>query len=691
MTGTLPGGGAAWGAEPLFSAELLRGAAAMPTGHRTRIEGFLHDVTAARPAPLHPATAWNALRFGFDPSAGCYREMPADLLDVQAGPADGIPVGAFVRHDRGTHTLWGEVVAVFGDADALAHADGWVDPEAPCPSREACGVTGDPEALLPERVIVDWNAIYPMGGGEARELGRYRPAVVDRLGHVCRTAAYRIPKPGLAGLALDLALYADHLVRHREDYFADMADVPDDDLVLHAAVSASLGTVAEILAATPGLMTWAGYATPKGRFGSRMASPGPFGGNELRDLAHRVTRTKPHETRATAIFPALNHLDATRRGNVRGDETAWSGIEVAEAIVHAHLAIAQQADNPPAGVRVTVRDTWQAGGIWVSTPVETEVALDAEFDDEDFGDEEFDDEFDVTQYPDSLLVGSCVLTSRLLDSGVLPLSEALSKALGERKFVLVDMRDESGPPLLPSEALQHAEVDGNALRIAWPLSVQPGDRAVAGLTPGAARIRIDLERRPASNAGGDGAFDDNVRGAVLAKIRLAGAHGDRGERTMPANVLLDALIDDYPNVENTRIRRSVVAACRSLAENALLHVSVGELSTDITNTLVQHRGVDTYTWWPPGVEPSGTTGSPPPADGALPKAKAAHEVAPHLRRLRPGAQASDVAREEYASYAVEHGLDPNLPAGRTHVRPHARGGRADHLSAKPARPDDRSL
>jgi hypothetical protein len=195
--------------EPLFTDALLRGPDAVSAVDRARITAYLGQVARVRDIPLHTSTAFNALHFGFDleNDGYCAAVLDPELfvpLETRSNLLPLLPVGTFVRIERGEHLLWGEVVARFGAEEA--DNDGWL----------AAHLSGardffDEQGCRRERVIIDLRAFGgSLNSGDRRELQRLRHrGVFDERGHLTGNVHYRNTRQG--GLD-DTALYAEHLL-----------------------------------------------------------------------------------------------------------------------------------------------------------------------------------------------------------------------------------------------------------------------------------------------------------------------------------------------------------------------------------------------------------------------------------------------------------------------------------------------
>jgi hypothetical protein len=372
---------------PLFAGELLLGPDALPADLTTAIVGYLGEVAAARTAPLHTCTAFNALHFGFDVPTRSYRAAvldPALFTAVPAGPAARpvLPVGTFVRLDRGRHSLWAEVVARYG-ADPLVDAtDGWVPAE----------VSGAPGHTLAgaghgtwERTVLDFEAFgSPLSAVERTELhrARQRGNLLDRHGHLLGPATCT-PADGDTGPDIrdDVTLYSAHLLGSARPLLTGgplggLLTDPDDDTVLAAALRQAFVTV-DALLDRAGLRRFAGYATPAERFNVRRRTGWPgLPAAEIDEVVHVLARPAA-APRYTAVWPLL--ATATTRHDTGDDPLELAS--AADLTMHVNLATAdltldRATTVDAAGGDLRVDDLWQSGGVWRTqlAPVPTELA-----------------------------------------------------------------------------------------------------------------------------------------------------------------------------------------------------------------------------------------------------------------------------------------------------------------------------
>jgi hypothetical protein len=356
--------------DPLFTGELLLGPDALPDDLHNSIIEYLTEVAAVRSAPLHPCTAFNALHFGFDVPTRSYRAAVLDpdlFLAVTASPIPRtvLPVGTFVRIDRGRHSLWAEVVARYG-ADPDVDADGWVPAE----------LSGAPDHVFDgrghgvwERTILDFEAFgSPLSAVERTELhrARQRGNLLDAHGHLIGPVTY--PPLPVRDIRDDMAWYSTHLLGPARAMLiggplGGLLTDPDDDTVLAEALQQALATVDALLDRVTGLRRFAGYATPRQRFDARRRTGWPgLPASDVDETTHMLSRASA-SPRYTAIWPLLATCSAQH-------DTGYDPLELAGAadvIVHANLVAADRAcEQVPTGDDLRIDDVWQSGGVWRS-------------------------------------------------------------------------------------------------------------------------------------------------------------------------------------------------------------------------------------------------------------------------------------------------------------------------------------
>ena len=725
--------------EPLFRSELLLGIEALPEDLATALRKYLRQVAEARTAPVHVACAWNALHFGYDLVARGYRAEVLDpeqfgLLVAGAGTHFALPVGAFVRIERGNHWLWAEVVAKFGAGPAIDD-DGWTPAE----------ISGAPAlyeqrevTALAERTVLDMEAFGALTIDEHSEIGRlrHRANLLDAHGHLHGPAAYE--QSGLADLD-DLAFYARHLLTRARPLLVGgplggVLDDPRDDEVLRQALDASLRTVADLLRTTDGLRVWGPYATPTSRYERDRRAHAAF----IDELVHVACRPL-HEPRYTAVWP----LQAAQGGGEVGMARA------VRSIVHANMALADHASSARAGllpgdVHLRVDDLWQGGGVWRAqrAPIPAEILstdpsyplglgyleylgqapslVPGESPPAPVGDPfipppEFEDETTVEQLDDTLLVFTVALRPGHFDDGTLPLPRVIADLSLPGVLILELLHD--GEPLPDADRVRR--VNGKAGRLtgcAWPMSFYPGikltvamarhsrrltagttlldkafvvdgtpypwacDRHILLAALGLAEIEAPAEEPTAANDDKPTRCTvryappvDSLRGLIVSALKRHGAPGLFGARRLTGPQLFAALFG--PELNSPPLLWTVIHTCEALVEDGIL-----SREDDQPTPGQPVDGPATFAWWPSQASRSLARKAADRARTDLARHVYEHWVPPCRRRLPENHYATREAREAYAAWIREvYGPQANqcLPEGYTFVRGHRRGESPD--------------
>ncbi|TVT60105.1 hypothetical protein FNH05_05030 [Amycolatopsis rhizosphaerae] len=355
---------------------------------RHRLARYLSAFVAARRSPVHVNVAFNAAYFGYDLTTGGYVGGPLDLSAfprVRFGETtEALPVGAMVNIAAGDQPLFAEIVYKEGAHPSLS-TDGAVPDWL---SGAPAGATGPGAAdspggpVLTERLVVDVDAF-----GQNFSLTRVR---LDRLrqrgrwlnadGHLLLDAHYATRRD--ADLD-ETSFYARYLLtRGRDQLLSTAAPMPLTTVLsdeageeqLTGALNGILQTVADVLASLPELRMWRGYAFTRASLATRLADPGPLGGNDLSGLAAGMARTAvplrrgrwtPERTITyTAVGPRLH--------SVRDAAPQLVGVGYATAVCHANAVLSdyarREADETTGlltdDVHLRLDDPWQGGGIW---------------------------------------------------------------------------------------------------------------------------------------------------------------------------------------------------------------------------------------------------------------------------------------------------------------------------------------
>lgn len=518
--------------EPLFVPELLHGPDAVPDRLRDRIVDYLCQVAAARRAPLHTCTAFNALHFGFDLHTHGYRAELLDpelfvLLSSEQQKRPALPVGTFTHVDRGgRRSLLAEVIARYG-VDPRVDTDGWVPASL---SGAPSGQLDDGDGVH-EKVVLDVEAFgAPLTAAEHGELHRLRRRgpLLDGRGHLHGTFIY----PSGVDVRDDVALYCRHLLGPARGLLLSgplggLLTEPTDEYVLAAALHQAMATIGTLLDSTDRLRRWQHYAVEASRFARHREDGWPgLSAGHLDEVVRSVSRTGT-QPQYTGVWPLLTAQVAHDI-----DDDPLELTSTADLIVHTNLLAADLAASAtdgllPGGTHLRIDDAWQAGGVWRTqhqpipanllatdprtplglghqpvtaavppehdesvvppTPQPPPEASPAENDGEP--DTASPDILDLVVIRDSLVVYTVALREQQWEDGELPLAEPAAAVLAGGPLLLELHHD--GEQLDTAEQLQPVERDDTTLHgIAWPWSFYAGIKLTVAVARHAARISI---------------------------------------------------------------------------------------------------------------------------------------------------------------------------------------------------------
>jgi hypothetical protein len=351
-----------------FTSELLLGADKLDAAERASFQTFFLAVVQQRGFPLHTASLWNALNFGWNLDLRSYQGRGVQHTLAQSGPA--IPIGTFVEVKAGSRILWAEVVYMEG-RDPRVDEYGVVEPIV---SGARLGRSRAPEEVcVREGLVLDFD-VFGDGINDISEtvFGRAaRKGWLTGERHLEVEACYRRGEAGLD----DLALFARHV--HAEygdtlfdeflrDYGAGVGRDERWELLL-----SSLEAVADIASSTPGLRTFGDYHIDDVAFRSRLASTdGLFDGSALRSLARSVgTMGARTRTAYTAVGPLVRERLRGSDGLDPDEAALLAGTGYARLTLETNLAISDQVGDAGIvdGVHIRLDDEDEHGGIWRAT------------------------------------------------------------------------------------------------------------------------------------------------------------------------------------------------------------------------------------------------------------------------------------------------------------------------------------
>ncbi|MEX2971746.1 hypothetical protein [Streptomyces sp. C184] len=724
--------------EPLFVSELLLGADQLEAAVADRMGRYLRQVTVARGGVLHLAGAWNALHFGFDLALGAYHSALLDpehfhaVLPAADPGRVAVPVGAFLRIERGTRWLWAEAVGKFG-ASQDCDDDGWI------PASRSGDRAGSPRTdglwEREETVIVDTGAFGPPSAIEVKETARLRRSgLLDARGHLTSTALYATPDLPLLD---DAAFYQRYLLTEARPLLATgplagLLDDPHDTDLLAQALAASFDTVGDLLRHAPGLRTWGPYAVAE-------TDTAGLPESAVGEVVHRVHRARTGPPRYTATWPLLcAACEAAGPGDLTEGPKALASLAVV------NLALADRATEPTAQVDLRIDDMWQQGGIWRAqqpplpwyvqgadplaplgighgehtgslsgaspspqvpppheAPAEESFAAPQDIAPPPLPEESGPDEpMPVIEHlDDSIIVYTCCLQPRHIDHGTLPLPASVREGLADGPVVL-ELHHDGDPD--DSHGAQELVLTQAALTgVSWPWSLYPGIRLTVTVPRGGRRLHAvtTLLDEPL-RFDGNGPFLWDCDTDVLRRHLGLTAAEPKPQPPAPrrtAHTGYAPAVNSLCSLIVAGLRRHGVPGmfeARSMQGHRLSAALFGpgpvspRLMWTVIHTcedlaargLLERESVagepDLFIWWPDDKAPTAPKGQITFEPQELRNHVKAHYVPPDRRKLPPGQQASDHARAAYARWRIDMlgpAADTTLPHGYTFVRGHRRG------------------
>ncbi|GAA2463299.1 hypothetical protein [Streptomyces macrosporus] len=392
MTAMITAGADVWRPyddEPVLTPAMTGGHRATPLEEMDRLRRYLEAVVADRRCPVHTAVAFNAAYFGYELGGEGYGNGPFDLDAFPSltlgDEVHALPVGVLVRIATGSDPLYAEIVYKEGRHPCIeegVEVPAWVS-GAPAGAQ---GPKDEQEATSPVRrelLVPDFAVFGPALQLSEAKLKRFRARQkwLNKDGHVIVDARYA--SASAAGLD-DMAAFVQHLLtRRRESLLSPLVPVSvahlaggSEDERLRDALTGLMDTVSHALRTSDVLRSWGHYALTRGRIGAGLCHDGPLGGSDLHALAGSLERGVAPAARRrhglsgsrtvyTAVGPWLH--------GVNGAGPLLTGVEYAVSVCRANLAVMDfvrgDTDNglrTGSGVRITLDDVFESGGIWRS-------------------------------------------------------------------------------------------------------------------------------------------------------------------------------------------------------------------------------------------------------------------------------------------------------------------------------------
>ena len=688
-----------------FVPELLLGYHAIEPTDRRNLSDFLVAVVRRRAFPLHVASLWNALYFGYDINDQGYfgRGINLDRIPQrQMGREDAaLPVGGFVGVQTPSNELWAEVVYKEGRHEQVT-CD-WVPAAisgAPAVRTERNART---VATVREALVLDysafgpnWNDIRPAKFARLLRQGRW----LDRFGHLVMDALY----PPEAAALDDATFYARYLFEQHREGLGLLAsylgsDANDDDLWAHLLTS--MRTVGDIAQMCPELASWRGYFFDRADFDASIADEGAdtrFGADDLRHLFRRLSHLPSHERVVySAIGPQI--LDVLGRQGL--DDEEWALVEgprYVRAMCYANAYVRDRlAEDAPDGVlangcHLRLDDSWQAGGIWRAETMRDPLAslvripptLALGLGHASTGSsDQFEEDESAVSIVTSSQVGWCVsLTRQDIDAGIFRLSPSAGDAVSDCEGVKVRLRH--GGEAIDQFAARYDSKWRRVTEIDWPLDFYPGICVFGNLERGGKIIKLRTEplTRPMTIDGHElryrfseaiyrryrepislGVISEasSLEDLIHLVFRRRGHEAPNGGRALSIAELLTAILGPDPSPESSRPIR----------------LALQQLDLEYSD------GV--YIWYPRVSRRTGVLDREllaaygEASHSRIRRIVRRHWVPMFRRRLPEGRHAGSEKRADYSRALREAGLNglygPELPDGYTWVKGHSRGPR----------------
>jgi hypothetical protein len=334
---------------------------------------YFRTLIEQRQIPLHTASLWNALHFGWSLSRGHYlgRGLQMKLAD-EGRP---VPVGAMIEVPLGQRVLWAEVVYKEGRDQRIGPL-GIVPPVA---SGARLGLLrARQDATVREALILDFDA-FGSGVNEATQALFARAArrgwlTADR--HFQLDVAYPAEDAGID----ELTLFARHVfAQYGESLFnmflRDEARDASREERWQFLLN-SLNAIEQLALDSPDLITFGQYHFTRELFDhDRLNRDGVFGHDVIHEVAHAVAQPPQPSGRHFAgwqaasapLYYSVSQLirEQFNRGGIDAAEADWlAGPSYSRMIFDANLALAELTARQPDGVYLRLDDEWQGGGCW---------------------------------------------------------------------------------------------------------------------------------------------------------------------------------------------------------------------------------------------------------------------------------------------------------------------------------------
>jgi hypothetical protein len=347
----------------VFTTELLLGADRVCPETRRNYQIFFREVIRQRGFPLHTASLWNALFFGWDLELHSYLGRGLQLSLATSGPA--VPVGSFVMVKAGSRVLWAEVIYKEG-RDPRVDVWGYAEPVV-SGARAGLAATNAP-VVVQEGLVLDFDAFGPGINDVSDTLFERatRKGWLTADHHLGVEAHYAPGEAGLDGLTLFarriMDQYGDSLF---DEYLRDDTVRLSHDERWELLLS-SLDAVASIAGSTNGLVSFGDYHLDENSYRSRLSSRGDvFDGGEIKSIVRKVATPPEIGPAYLGIGPSIREF-LGRNGFTPEEEELMAGPGYARLVLETNRAVADQIGESGLsdGAYVRLDDESEAGGIW---------------------------------------------------------------------------------------------------------------------------------------------------------------------------------------------------------------------------------------------------------------------------------------------------------------------------------------
>lgn len=363
-----------------FTTDVLLGIDALNAADRRSFQQFFTAVIRQRGFPLHTASLWNALYYGWSIDRRSY--LGTGLRLALAADGRPIPVGAFVEVPLGGQRMaWAEVVYKEG-RDERINELGIADPAA---SGSRAGLLrARQEATVREGLVLDFDAFGEgINDADDRAFARaQRRRLLTQEGHKELLASYPAADAGLD----DLLAFARHVAEQQgRELFADLlrdggALATDDER--WELLLGSLHAVDELAQTADDLITFGHYHLDRATLASDRSAGGDavFGAEAFEDViraateppAERHVRGFAWQGSGCAAYRSVGalvreYLD--RHGRDRQEHALLAGPGYARLVLEVNASVAERIGErgllrSHSPIHVRLDDDWEGGGIW---------------------------------------------------------------------------------------------------------------------------------------------------------------------------------------------------------------------------------------------------------------------------------------------------------------------------------------